>query len=287
MSWLIIGTVPLQGAPLIDDQCLLKSGRLFVGLNELPINRGTPALIAFACAVANTMGMDPPRALLAGDIGKGDGSEKVYRHLCETLPECEEKLLVFHYLMPDVYWLHQIMLGIERLSVKPTLIADAGFMYVAKMGGVASEFDLFTPDLGETAFLADESAPHPFYTRGLFLNENMNVSELIELAYKNDNAARHLLVKGRVDYVVSQSGIFSEISEPCVETMEPIGGTGDSLTGIVSTLIAGGMRIPEAATMAARVNRHMGLLASPTPAWSIRDFLPFIPSAIALAKNSH
>jgi NAD(P)H-hydrate repair Nnr-like enzyme with NAD(P)H-hydrate dehydratase domain len=287
MSWLIVGTVPLQVTPLIDDQCLLKSGRLFVGSNELPINRGTPALIAFACAVANTMGMDPPRALLAGDIGKGDGSEKVYRHLCETLPERQENLLVFHYLMPDVYWLHQIMLGIERLSVKPVLIADAGFMYVAKMGGVAREFDLFTPDLGETAFLADESAPHPFYTRGLFLNENMNVSELIELAYKNENAARHLLVKGRVDYVASQSGILSEISEPCAETMEPIGGTGDSLTGIVSALIEGGMRIPEAATMAARVNRHMGLLASPTPAWSIRDFLPFIPSAIALAKNSH
>ena len=151
MSWLIVGTVPFHGAPLIDDQCLLKSGRLFVGSKELPINRGTPALIAFACAVANTMGMDPPRALLAGDIGKGDGSQKVYRHLCETLARRQERLLVFHYLMPDVYWLHQIMIGIENLTEKPSLIADAGFMYVAKMGGVASEFDLFTPDLGEAS----------------------------------------------------------------------------------------------------------------------------------------
>ncbi|MGO8881318.1 MAG: sugar kinase [Desulfomonilaceae bacterium] len=280
MSWLIVGTVPFHGAPLIDDQCLLKSGRLFVGSKELPINRGTPALIAFACAVANTMGMDPPRALLAGDIGKGDGSQKVYRHLCETLARRQERLLVFHYLMPDVYWLHQIMIGIENLTEKPSLIADAGFMYVAKMGGVASEFDLFTPDLGEAAFLADESAPHPFYTRGLFLNENMNVLELIELAYRNENAARYLLVKGRVDYVASESGILSEISEPCVEVMEPIGGTGDSLTGIVSALVMSGMRIPEAAKLAARVNRHMGLLACPTPAWPIKDFLPFVPSAL-------
>jgi hypothetical protein len=30
----------------------------------------------------------------------------------------------------------------------------------------AAQFDLFTPDVGELAFLADEEAPHPFYTRG-------------------------------------------------------------------------------------------------------------------------
>ena len=108
--------------------------------------------------------------------------------------------------------------------------------------------------------------------------------ELIELAYRNENAARYLLVKGRVDYVASESGIFSEISEPCVEVMEPIGGTGDSLTGIVSALVMSGMRIPEAAELAARVNRHMGLLACPTPAWPIKDFLPFVPPALDIAK---
>ena len=79
------------------------------------------------------------------------------------------------------------MIGIENLTEKPSLILRTQVSWdVAKMGGVASEFDLFTPDLGEAAFLADESAPHPFYTRGLFLNENMNVLELIELAYRNE-----------------------------------------------------------------------------------------------------
>jgi len=34
------------------------------------------------------------------------------------------------------------------------------------MSGNAQSFDLFTPDAGELAFLADEEAPHPFYTRG-------------------------------------------------------------------------------------------------------------------------
>jgi len=46
-----------------------------------------------------------------------------------------------------------------------SLIADAGFMYAAKMSGQASKYDLFTPDVGELAFLADEEAPHLFYTR--------------------------------------------------------------------------------------------------------------------------
>ena len=51
-----------------------------------------------------------------------------------------------------------------RDSPKPTLVADAGFMYVAKMSGYADAYDLFTPEAGELAILADEKAPHPFYT---------------------------------------------------------------------------------------------------------------------------
>ncbi|MCX5873172.1 MAG: sugar kinase [Deltaproteobacteria bacterium] len=286
MSWLIVGTVPIEGFPLLDDHCSLEGGSLRVGSTAISINRGTPALIAFACETARSVGIAPPRALLAGDIGKGDGSEKVYRHLCETLPNRREDLIVFHYLMPDVYWLHQIMNKLDDLSHRPRLVADAGFMYVAKMGGSAPAFDLFTPDLGEMAFLADESAPHPFYTRGFLLDESRNVPELVKLAYENENAARYLLVKGRVDYVASKDKILSEISEPNIEAMESIGGTGDSLTGIVAALIAAGMQIPEAATLAARANRLMGALASPNPAWSIADFLPFVPSSIRQVKNS-
>ncbi|MCX5873760.1 MAG: sugar kinase, partial [Deltaproteobacteria bacterium] len=92
--------------------------------------------------------------------------------------------------------------------------------------------------------------------------------------------------KGRVDYVASKDKILSEISEPNIEAMESIGGTGDSLTGIVAALIASGMPIPEAATLAAKANRLIGALASPNPAWSIADFLPFVPSSIRQAQNS-
>jgi len=93
-------------------------------------------------------------------------------------------------------------------------------------------------------------------------------------------------VKGKVDYVAGQDGILSEISEPCVETMEPIGGTGDSLTGVVSAFVESGMKPHEASKQAALVNRFMGFLASPTPGWSIKDFLPFVSTAIRHAKGS-
>ena len=148
------------------------------------------------------------------------------------------------------------------------------------MSGFAASYDLFTPDAGEMAFLADEMAPHPFYTRGFLLQDEERIPELIERAYKHENAAHCLLVKGRCDFVASEEGILEEISEPCVENMEPIGGTGDSLTGVVSALIAGGFPIPQAALLAAKTNRIMGVLKNPTPAFSIADLLPALPAAL-------
>ena len=64
------------------------------------------------------------------------------------------------------------------------LIADAGFMYVAKMSGAAPLYDLFTPDVGELAFLADEDAPAPLLHRGFILHED-NSPDLIARAYSS------------------------------------------------------------------------------------------------------
>jgi NAD(P)H-hydrate repair Nnr-like enzyme with NAD(P)H-hydrate dehydratase domain len=158
-------------------------------------------------------------------------------------------------------------------------------MYVAKMSGFATSYDLFTPDVGEMAFLADESAPHPFYTRGFLLQEEDKIPELIQRAYEHENAARWLLVKGKRDVVASASGICAEISTPCVENMEPIGGTGDTLTGIVAALISHGASVRDSASLGAVVNRMVGYLANPTPAWSIADLLPWLPKALREALS--
>lgn len=280
MSWLIIGTVPYESFPLVLSQCRLAGNQLRLNSETVSVSRGTPALLAAACLGAEVLGLQPPTAMLVGDTGLGEGSVRLYRHLVETFSERSEKVLVFHYLQPDVDWHNRILLKLDDLSNRPILVADAGYMYVAKMSGFSLSYDLFTPDVGEMAFLADESAPHPFYTRGFLLQDEERVPELIQRAYENDNAARCLLVKGRSDYVASAAKIISKISEPCVATMEPIGGTGDTLTGIVAAMIAYGYSVPYAATNAARANRIMGLLANPTPAFSVAQLLPALPKAL-------
>ncbi len=280
MHWLIIGTVPRDDFPLYEGPCRADGGRLHLGEHVLPVARGTLALLATAVQAAGLLGVEAPRALLAGDTGQGRGSGEVYGHLCRNLVELAPELLVFHYLQPDVDWHNRVFMALEELEEPPFTIADAGYMYVAKMSGFASSYDLFTPDAGEMAFLADEAAPHPFYTRGFILQEEERVPELIERAYAHENAARHLLVKGRCDLVASRDGILDRIDAPSIEAMEPIGGTGDSLTGLVAAMVAAGRPVVESCSLAARANRLMGLLANPTPAFSIARLLDHLPDAL-------
>jgi NAD(P)H-hydrate repair Nnr-like enzyme with NAD(P)H-hydrate dehydratase domain len=65
-----------------------------------------------------------------------------------------------------------------------------------------------------------------------------------------------------------------------MEILEAIGGTGDTLTGIVSALIHAGYTVEEAAVMGARVNRIAGHYAKPTPASQVIDVVTQIPKAL-------
>ncbi|HOI93960.1 MAG TPA: NAD(P)H-hydrate dehydratase [Syntrophobacter fumaroxidans] len=280
MSWLIVGTVPRDDFPLYEGRCLLEEGGLRLDAQLVPVGRGTPALLAAACIASQALDVEPPLALLAGDTGRGKGSIRVYEHLCRALPVISPDVIVFHYLQPDVDRHNRVFLHLEELARRPVLVADAGFMYVAKMSGFAACYDLFTPDVGELAFLADEKAPHPFYTRGFILQEEDRAPELIQRAYRHENASGYLLVKGRCDIVASSQGILEKICEPVVEAMEPIGGTGDTLTALAGAFIAARYPIPQACSLAAKVNRVMGLLARPTPASTIADLLRSLPEAL-------
>ena len=288
MSWLIVGSVPRTDFPLIRGDVRLQGDTLILNgrhadEQRIRVARGTPALMAVAAAAAEVLGIPAPQALLAGDIGTGEGSRAVYAHLVENIDHIDHAGLTFHYLLPDIAWHNQVLWALEARNPAPLLVADAGFMYAAKMSGYAAHYDLFTPDAGEMAFLADEVAPHPFYTRGFLLQEEDRVPELIERAYAEENAARHLLVKGKTDYVVAKGTTVAEISAPDVPAMEPIGGTGDSLTGLVTALLASGMKITQACHTAALANRHLGHLANPTPAFGVADLLPFVRRALERA----
>ena len=190
-------------------------------------------------------------------------------------------MLVFHYLQPDVDWHGRVLLAIEQMTRPPVLIADAGFMYAAKMSGQAGRYDCFTPDLGELAFLADEQAPHPFYTRGFILHESNRADDLIERAYRHDNAAIHLLVKGATDAIVARGRVVDRVDAPSTPAMEAIGGTGDTLTGLLAALCAAGHDLVPAASLAARANRLCGALARPTPASPVSELIAVIPRALA------
>ena len=277
----IVGTVPDADLGLLHGPARLEGGRVTVAGRELEVQRGTPALLAAALQVAAHLGRPEIHAYLAGDTGRGDGSRHLYDWLCRHLPDCICSVLVFHYLQPDVDWHGRVLLAIEQMTRPPVLIADAGFMYAAKMSGQAGRYDCFTPDLGELAFLADEQAPHPFYTRGFILHESNRADDLIERAYRHDNAARHLLVKGATDAIVARGRVVDRVDAPSTPAMEAIGGTGDTLTGLLAALCAAGHDLVPAASLAARANRLCGALARPTPASPVSELIAAIPRALA------
>jgi NAD(P)H-hydrate repair Nnr-like enzyme with NAD(P)H-hydrate dehydratase domain len=276
----VVGTVPNHDFPLLAGKVTLENGETWIQGNKVTIKRGTPALLAAAIKTADVLGQEEPFAYLVGDIGRGDGSQKLYQYLVQHLKQTHFHTIAFHYLQPLVGWHSRIQSVIKKMIPRPILIADAGFMYVAKMSRRSEAYDLFTPDIGELAFLADELAPHPFYTRGFLLHEENHVPDLISRAYVHGNGARYLLVKGKKDYIASKEGVQAVIDECSSEAMEAVGGTGDTLTGIVAAFIASGMEVGQAAILAAKVNRLAGFYAKPSPGTQVREIIQYLPKAL-------
>lgn len=279
--WCIVGTVPQADFPLTFGPYTVDEGKLHIQGMSIPVERGTAALAAAAWLTCEALGSaEKPHVLLAGDTGNGAGSRAMYAWLVENLPQWERVAgqdvlygLTFHYLFPDVDWHNRVLLAIQTLTPQPLLVADAGYMYVAKMSGYADAYDLFTPDVGEMAFLADENAPHPFYTRGFLLATEDDIPSLVTRAYSHGNCPRNLIVKGSKDYVVQGQDITSVVDSPSVEAMEAIGGTGDIVTGLATGMLASGMDMRLACVGAVRTGRHLAKLAQPTPATQVGELL--------------
>ncbi len=134
----VVGTVPDQDFPLITGKVILEDHTISIEGNQVPVNRGTPALLAAAIKAGEVMGQSPPVGYLVGDIGLGKGSRHLYEYLTEHLGRCDFNTIAFHYLQPDVDWHNRVLFAVEEMAKRPVLIADAGFMYAAKMSGQAS-----------------------------------------------------------------------------------------------------------------------------------------------------
>ncbi|RWX45439.1 Carbohydrate kinase [Candidatus Electrothrix aarhusensis] len=277
---LLVGAVPVEDLPLLVGPVAYNEKGITVDGYELAINRGNEAMMTSACITCRHYGVDAPIGLVAGDIGKRKGSEAIYNYLIEHLPEMGAKVMTLHYVMPDLKLNKKVLATIDTMEHKPMMIADAGSMYVAKAGGDSHYYDVFTPDLGEAAFLADDKADHPSFTRGFIFNMEEDVPELIRRAYAGNNATKTMFIKGAVDYVCQDGEIVDTIREPSIETMEPIGGTGDLITGMISGLLYAGVDPLQACRIAGRANRAAGELSQPTPATQVQEILRCLPRAL-------
>lgn len=285
--WLVVGTVPDPEFPLTLAACACCGRELRCGQRIISIQRGTPALAATAAIAGQYLdGSKPAAALLllaAGDTGSGEGSQRVYAMLADQLHSIMPRGITFHYLLPDVDNHNRVLAALENMPERPLLVADAGHMYAAKMSGYADRYDLFTPDIGELAFLADPEAPHPFYTRNFLLADEDMAENLIAGAHATGNSAKYMLVKGKTDRLVHEGTIALHVDAPDVPMLEPIGGTGDTLTGLVTALLAHGLPMREACEKAMKTNRLMGDMACPTPATSVEELLECLPRALEAA----
>lgn len=277
---LLAGTIPTIDIELQTGTAHLDGEKLVVNDKIFPLNRGTASMMGAACAVANYFGDDTPHCVLAGDVGKRSGSRLIYRHLTRYLPKTRVAVLGLHYIIPDIGLHNQMIMAVRKMALRPRLIADAGFMYVAKASGQASSYDLFLPDLGELAFLADDKASHPAYTRGFLSKLEEDPGKLIEHAYNNGNAAQHLCVKGKKDFICTGGKIVETIDEPSIEELEAIGGTGDTITGMVAGLVHHGLSITKACSIACKANRIAGQIVNPTFATQISELIATIPRSL-------
>jgi NAD(P)H-hydrate repair Nnr-like enzyme with NAD(P)H-hydrate dehydratase domain len=289
---LLVGTVPHPGLPLVRGRVSYGDALRIDGGLEIPRGRlmhCTTAMMATAAVVCETLGLEAPYGVTAGCIGDGSGSRMLYRFLAEEAEELAPDVLVLHYIVPQSKLIAEAVEEILSWKKRPFLIGDAGGMYAVKASGLAPQFDLFTPDPGELAFLSDADALHPAYVRH-FISEvdTIEMPRLIAQAYSHHDASKVLLVKGETDYIARDGEILHIVSEPNIAAMEAIGGTGDTITGAVAALVYGGWEPVQASLIAARMNRIAGLLCNPTPATQIGDLIARIPEALkqVLAKEA-
>ena len=276
---LIAGTVPLPDLPLTVGGVESEGEHLVVDGRRIPCIQGTGAMISAALATTGYLKVEPPTVLVAGDTGQGSGSREIYEYLIENVARLAPKVLALHYCLPDMGLTRRLCDSVGRCATRPVLVADAASMYAAKAAGLAPEFDIFTPDATEMAFLADPDATHPAYiARHLFDTDITRTPRLVRAAYELKGTARLLLVKGATDYVVRDGVILDTVSEPDVPALEAIGGTGDTITGMVAAFVNAGLEPHEAAMLAARANRVAGQYARATPATRVWEVVQRFPA---------
>ena len=194
---LIGGTVPQKDMPLVTGYVKREGDMLVAGGQSFHRIQGTGAMISAALTATEHLGVESPYVVVAGDIGKGDGTRLMYRYLIQNIASLKPGFVTLHYCQPFMNLLTHFVNEVDKMESPPFLIADAGAMYAAKGAGQAKKFGIFTPDPSEIAFLADPDATHPAYIANhLFESGIEDVLDLIRSAYELNSAATVMVVKG-------------------------------------------------------------------------------------------
>lgn len=282
MTLLAVATYPVVEGPVLEGPVTIDAdGAVAVGGVLVPSSQGTAAMLGAAAQVSRHLGTPAPYALVAGDIGRGDGTRAVYERLPEVAAGLQPSVIAFHYMQPVMALMRRALEQLAEVAPGAQLVADAGGMYAAKAAGIASRFELMTPDVGEVGFLADPAVTHPAYvSHYLFGTEGFDPAVLASRAHETGGAARVLLVKGATDVVVREGVVAEEIAEPCVPELEAIGGTGDTVTGLASAFVAAGFPTVDAARCACLANREAGRVMGATPAMHASDLVAALPRVL-------
>lgn len=280
MTLLVVGTIPSAEQPLCAGPVAYDGSSLTVGGAEIPACQGTAALLLAAMCACEAVGAPPPIALLGRDIGRGDGTRAAYEALPDWVERTRPSVIAFHYLQPVMSLMRRAVAKIQESS-DALLVADAGGMYAARGAGLAPRFELMTPDVGEVGFMADPEVTHPAYvSHYLFGQAGFDAEKLARLAWETGGSSRVLFVKGSTDRICVEGRVVATIDAPDVPTLEAIGGTGDTITGLCTGLMAGNMPAEKAALVAARCNRIAGERIQAAPAHRATDLTRAFPEVL-------
>lgn len=280
----LIGTVPYKTGVYVGHARIEKD-YLNVENVKFPIERGTAAMAASCAQVCSFYGLPMPLCIFGGDTSDGKGTDLMFQEVNANIDKYAPDIITLHYLFPKIAYGNPFVSKVNSLPKRPQLIADAGGMYLIKTLNQSHLFDVFTPDEGELLFLADEFAAHPLYVRSELLKKVMDTDSLVEAAYRHKNAAKTLVVKGTIDYIYKDGVKLKESRGPNIPAMEAIGGTGDTITGMLSGLRY--QKDEDSNYKALVVNRLIGKRINCTPATQIREFIRAIPAVLEdYEKNS-
>ena len=93
---LIAGTIPNKDVPLTLGQIKLEGDYLVADGQRFSRIQGTGAMMNAALTTINYLNLEPPRVLVVGDIGDGQGSRELYSYLIDNIDE----------LSPDVVYVN-------------------------------------------------------------------------------------------------------------------------------------------------------------------------------------